>query len=226
MLGVANHPIMYMKHKIFFYLFGIVLFLASCSAYKQGTKSFEAGEYQVAIDNFKKVNGNPLASFYIAESYRLSNRLEEAEPYYAEAIKGGIKREEALFYYGYALKTNGKYAEARRQFDSYLTSDALNQDYIKRAQSEIANLSQISEIEKIAPYFTIKLLTDLNPPDADYGAVGRANEVYFTSSRGDGKTYKATGQTFTDLYKAQVGSSMDAMPGSIQKLNRKNVFNN
>ena len=69
---------MYMKHKIFFYLFGIVLFLTSCSAYKQGTKSFEAGEYQVAIDNFKKVNGNPLANFYIAESYRLSNRLEES----------------------------------------------------------------------------------------------------------------------------------------------------
>jgi outer membrane protein OmpA-like peptidoglycan-associated protein len=207
-----------MKRNLFLYLIGLVLIFASCSTYKKGMKSFDAGEYQVAIENFKKVKDNPLADFYVAESYRLSNRIEEAEPYYAQAIQAGIKREEALFYYGYALKTNGKYAEARRQFDEYLAGDALNKEYIQRARTELQNLAQIGEIEKIEPYFKVKLLTELNTPQADYGAVTRDNEVYFTTSRGDDKTYKATGQSFTNLYKAQIGQSMDVVAASIQKL--------
>lgn len=204
--------------------FAIILLIAfaACSPYKKGVRSFEQGEYQVAIDRLEKAlsrnNANiSRANFYVAESYRLSNRIDEAEPYYAKAIEQGLQDEEAEFYYGYALKVNKKYAEARRQFNQYL-EHAENKDLIARAHTEIETLQSIENLLSNESYYQVKHLQSVNTPEAEYAPVASMNELYFTSSRGEGKIYKATGKTFTNIFKAQIGESMEIVPGSAKPL--------
>ena len=211
-----------MRDTFFFSRWTLLLLLlvtAACSPYKKGLQSYQLGEYQVAISQFEKVaDENPKASFYLAESYRLSNRIAEAEPHYAKALQGGLQDEEARFYYGYALKANSKYTEARKQFQDYLGSNPRNEEFKQRANKELGNLQTLSEILSQEPVFKIKHLPEVNTPDAEYGAVAREKELYFTSSRSDDKTNKATGKSFTNLYKGQVGQAMEVVPGSVQEL--------
>ena len=60
------------------------------------------------------------ANYFIAESYRLSNRIKEAEPYYAKAGGRGIDKDSIQFYYAQSLKANGKYAEAKAQLEELI----------------------------------------------------------------------------------------------------------
>ena len=96
------------------------LLLQACNptmqAYKNGVKRFDNGEYDLALKDFQKaVEGDyePAQSNYlIAESYRLSNRYQEAIPYYKKAMEAGATDPNARFQYAYALKASGQYDEA------------------------------------------------------------------------------------------------------------------
>ena len=59
-------------------LFVVPIFLISCGTEKKAIKAFNLGKYQNSIDLYKKsVAKNPnngKANYFIAESYRLSNR--------------------------------------------------------------------------------------------------------------------------------------------------------
>src|ERR1700712_1807268 len=106
-----------MKAKIFFLLiFGAML--ASCGPEKKAMRNFRAVKYQPVIDYYKRVlvrqPNNGRANYFVAESYRLSNRVGEAEAYYPKASGRGIDRDSMMFYYAQALKANGKYDEAKK----------------------------------------------------------------------------------------------------------------
>ena len=217
-----------MKSVLPFYLVFLLLIIASCSTYKKGVKSYQLGEYQVAINNLEKSlekssTNKARANFYIAESFRLSNRIDKAEPYYAAALEQGLQDEDAQFYYGFALKANGKYKEARQQFNKYL-NNAQNQEYTKRANTELETLRSLEELLANESFYKIKHLETVNTPEAEYAPVAMNNQLYFTSSRGDGKIYKATGKTFTNLFKADIGQAMEAVPGTVNPLD--DAFNN
>ncbi|HEX8038156.1 MAG TPA: tetratricopeptide repeat protein, partial [Chryseosolibacter sp.] len=81
-----------MKHTGFLVI--VLVLLAGCSAEKKATKAFRLGKYQTTIDIFKQALAkNPddgRANYFVAESYRLSNRLKEAAPFYAKAGGRGI----------------------------------------------------------------------------------------------------------------------------------------
>ena len=197
----------------------LILALASCSPYKKGVKSYQLGQYQEAVEDLKaslnKSGTNKArANFLIAESYRLSNRIDEAAPFYEAALSQGVEDEDAKFYYGYALKANGKYKEARQQFNKYL-ADAQNKEYIRRANTEVATLQSMENLLENESFYKIKHLGEVNTPEAEYAPVVMDKNLYFTSSRGDGKIYKATGKTFTNLYVAGVGDAMETVPGSV-----------
>src|SRR5690606_35414485 len=87
--------------------------LVSCSVERKANKAFILGKYQNSIDLYKKlVDRNPdnvKANYFIAESYRLSNRPKEAAAYYAKAGGKGIDKDSVQFYYAQTLKANGKY---------------------------------------------------------------------------------------------------------------------
>src|SRR5687767_13925574 len=95
-----------------------LILLASCSADKKATKAFRLGKYQTTIDLYKKkLASNPndgKANYFIAESYRLSNRIKDAQQYYANAGGRGIPNDSVKFFLSEAQKANGKYEEARK----------------------------------------------------------------------------------------------------------------
>src|SRR5688572_9743306 len=93
-------------------------FMSGCSStgsMSKADKKFAKAEYETAIklyqDDIKKGKDVANANYKIAESYRMSNRIQMAEPFYKAALDAGSKKEEAKFYYGMALKANGNYEE-------------------------------------------------------------------------------------------------------------------
>jgi len=196
-----------------FSLLFLSLLLGSCSLEKKATKSFLAGKYQTSIDQFKKVlennPNNAKANFYIAESYRLSNRLKEAGPYYAKAGGRGMDKDSIQFYHALSLKANGNYAEAKTEFDAL--ENATDIDALKdRARMESKGLDYLAQLDEKKSYYRVKNLELINTPASEYSPVYLNNELYFTSSRGDGKIYEAEGKPFTDLYKvATRGANVD-----------------
>lgn len=178
----------------------IVIVLSSCSTEKKAIKAFKLGKYQNAIGLFKKTGNTGKANFFIAESYRLSNRPKEAEEFYAKAGGRGFDADSIKFYYAQALKANGKYDEARQQLES-LVSATSNTPLKDRAAAEINGIGYLTKLNESPSYYKVKNLEAINTPASEYSPVYLNSELYFTSSRGDGKIYEAEGKPFTDLYK-------------------------
>lgn len=198
------------KMRILIYVaLGVVA--VGCSLEKKATKSFLRGEYQNTIDALKK--GKPKeqgkANYLIAESYRLSNRIKEAEAYYAKAAGKGIDKDSVRFFYAQSLKSNAKYDDARKQLNEIIQHSS-NEKLKYRAVMELEGLDYLEKLSQKPNYYRIKNLELLNTPYSEYNPVYLNNELYFTSSRGNEKLYSATGTPFTNLYKvASRGAVVD-----------------
>src|SRR6478735_1646905 len=111
-------------------LFILLIILAGCMskaqrAYIKGEKKYKAGEYEPAIEYFRQAldkgyANKALPNYYLGQSYRLSNRINEAEPFYKAAVENKTAQEDAYFYYGYAQKAVGNYAGAEETFKDYV----------------------------------------------------------------------------------------------------------
>jgi outer membrane protein OmpA-like peptidoglycan-associated protein len=185
----------------------------SCSIEKKANKAFILGKYQNSIDLYKKVvarnANNGKANYFIAESYRRSNRAKEAEAFYAKAGGKGIDNDSVQFYYAQSLKSNSKYGEARQQLEELIkrTDNAPLKD---RAQAEMNGLAYLEKLNQKESYYRVKNLDLINTSSSEYSPVFLNNELYFTSSRGNDKIYEATGTPFTDIYKvASRGAIVD-----------------
>jgi peptidoglycan-associated lipoprotein len=206
-----------------------VLLAVGCSVEKKALKSFNRGEYQNTINLLKsaKTANSGRANFLIAESYRLSNRLKEAEEYYGKAGGRGFDKDTIQFFYSQALKTNGKYEEARKELQE-LQARTNNELLKERASAELNGLDYLNNLRQKPNYYRIKNLELLNTPASEYSPAYLNNELYYTSSRGNGKIYSATGTPFTSIYKvASRGANVDmatvsSLPPSI---NTENVNN-
>jgi outer membrane protein OmpA-like peptidoglycan-associated protein len=185
--------------------------LIACSTERKVQKSFLRGEYQHVIETLtsKKISDAGKANYLIAESYRLSNRIKHAEPYYAKAGGRGIDRDSVQFYYAQSLKANARYDEARKQLDELIKRTS-NEALRNRAQMEYNGLAYLEKLREKPSYYRVKNLETLNSAQSEYNPVFLNNELYFTSSRGNGKLYAATGTPFTSLYKvASRGAIVD-----------------
>lgn len=202
-----------MKFRAIFTL-GIVGLLIACSADKKMTKAFKQGKYQKVIDYYtdvlEKNPNNGLANYYVGESFRQSNRIQQSESFYSKASGRDVNKDSVTLYYGKALQANGKYEEALQQFED-LQANAETEPMKKRAAKEIAGLRNISELGEKQSYYKVKNLEAINTPFAEYAPVYLNGELYFTSSRTNGRIYEATGTPFTDLYTVQTkGAVVDA----------------
>ena len=93
-------------------LFVIVsIFLKSCINKRSALKSFNNAEYNNAAEKFQKIvkEDDPKTNFLIAEAYRKSNQINEAEKYYLKSINQGFGNEMAYYYLILSLKANNKY---------------------------------------------------------------------------------------------------------------------
>ncbi len=225
-----------MDKKLFAALFTLVaLYFTACTpkatrSFNKGKVRFESAEYQPAIENFQqclaqldksKKHGpsKPEVNYYIAESYRRSNRIQEAEPYYKAAIAGNTTEEDAYFWYGFSLKSIGNYEGAATAFNNYLKIGQ-NFDYVNRAKNELGNLKVLNKIIAKKAYYKIENLTELNTSDAEYSPVYANQRLYFTSSRGSQIMHLATGTGFTDIYE-YIFDGVEKYSGQAKRLNDK-----
>ena len=210
-----------------FVLFVLGAMLIGCSAEKKANKAFRLGKYQNSIEQYKKLAGssnNGRANYYIAESYRLSNRIKEAEPYYAKAGGRTVDKDTLKFYYAQSLKANGKYAEAKSKLEE-LAQETTITGLKDRTRAELNGIDYLAKLGENPSYYKVKNLEMINTPSSEYSPVFLNNELYFTSSRGNDKIYEATGTPFTDIYKvASRGANVDlatvaALPAGINSSN-------
>lgn len=188
------------------YIFALLILFSGCTSLQQkGINQFSAGEYQVAIGTFSQIlekePENRDANYYVAESYRLSNRIDKSLPYYDRLLE----QEETFDFYFYkakSLKDQGKYEEAIEAFDK---SKNFTQDdqLVAQVDREIKNIQTLESIEPIWPNHKLENYELLNTPGIDYAPVVSEDFLYFTSSRGGGGTYLATGQGYTKLFRAR-----------------------
>jgi peptidoglycan-associated lipoprotein len=195
------------------FLLVVLALLLGCSAEKKANKAFRYGKYQTTIDIYKKQlaknPNNGKANYFVAESYRLSNRIKEAEHFYEKAGGRGIDKDSVRFYYAQSLEVNGKYDSARKVLEDIVNTST--EDKIKdRANSAINGLDYLSKLNQRKSYYKIKNLDLVNTQGAEFSPVFLNNELYFTASREKGKVYEASGTPFTDIYKvASRGANVD-----------------
>ncbi len=173
--------------------------LAGCSV----EKSFQVGEFDAVIQKLDKdpLKNSPAENYLLAESYRRSNRPHEAVPYYEEALTKNIDQQypEAELFFARALRADQENVRAEQVLMAYL--DKVDDEAVKaRVASELENIRKIEEVKKQTSFYRINELKELNTPAAEYAPAYFNGMLYFTSNRQGGKTYRATGTPFTDLY--------------------------
>ena len=197
-----------------------LLAFAGCkSLQEKGNDQFLSGQYQYAINTFSQIldqdSSNLEANQVIAESYRLSNRIEKSEPYYSQLVE----KEPSFnnyFFLGQSLKAQQKNEEAKEAYEkakSYTSDEAL----LARNQREIEAIKLAEGIEDYWPNHVLVNYTELNTPGADYSPVLSEDFLYFTSGRQASGLYAATGTPYTKLFRARTdGLKVDV--GAVQPL--------
>jgi len=213
-----------MKQHFLLLMFMAFLIGGCTSLFQKGQNQFQSGEYQLAINTFSKVleedPENKEANFYVAESYRLSNRIEQSALFYQKTI-GEEESYEEYYRLGQSLKSQGKFEEADAAFKKAkeLTLDDTFQAELDR---EISNLKKIDEIEDYWPFIQIENYKLLNTPGLDYGPIVSEEFLYFTSSRRPSGIYPSTGQGYTKLFRARA----DGIKVDVQNVQELPEFRN
>ncbi len=196
------------------------LLLQACNptmqAYKNGIKRFDNGEYDLALKDFQKAaegNYEPAQTNYlIAESYRLSNRYQEAIPYYKKAMEAGATDPNARFQYAYALKASGQYDEAREQFAQFTENTTADKTLKERAAREVETLKITDRIKLKKAEVTV-LDMPFNTPGAEFAPAILGDELVVSASKKE-KIYKNNGQAMLGLYKVKMGEQPSEASGS------------
>ncbi|MVM40059.1 OmpA family protein [Spirosoma sp. HMF3257] len=187
---------------------------SAMQAYKKGVRHYDAGEYNLALNQFQKAakgNIDPARlNYYTAESYRLSNRFGEAAPFYQKAIEANTTEPDARFNYAYALKSQGNYPGALEQLQQYVANapKATAKATLDKARREVETLKAIDLIAKNKSLITLRNVSNLNSPGAEFAPVVRGEELVFTASRKE-HVYKNNGQPMLGLYKAKLNQKPD-----------------
>lgn len=186
---------------------------------EKGNDQFLSGQYQYAIQTFGQIlaedSANLEANQKVAESYRLSNRIEDSEPYYRQLVNQEPTFENS-FFLAQSLKAQQKNEEARAAFEASkkYTSDEAQ---LARVQREIEGINLAEGIENYWPNHVLVNFKELNTSGADYAPVLSEDFLYFTSGRQASGLYAADGSPYTKLFRTRAdGLKVDV--GAIQTL--------
>jgi len=206
---------------IFFHLaLCVLLLLGGCkSLLEKGNEQFLSGQYQLAIGTFKQVlakdSSNLRARQVMADSYRLSNRIEASTPHY-EALVAAEPTFDSYFHLGQSHKANQQAEAAKKAFEqaALLTSD---DRLLARVKQELRSLELAASIGEYFPNYQLVNYRELNTAGADYAPILSEEFLYFTSGRASSSLYAATGTPYHQLFRTRAeGLKVDA--GSIQPL--------
>lgn len=189
------------------------------SLQEKANDQFLSGQYQYAINSYSQIleedPDNTEANSAVAESYRLSNRIEEAAPYY-EKLAEEDPSFENLFRLGQSLKAQEKNEEAISAFEK-AKGYTQEENLLAETQRQIEAINLANGIENYFPNHVLVNYKELNTAGADYAPVTNENFIYFTSGRQASGLYPADGSPYTKLFRTRAeGIRVDV--GSIQAL--------
>ncbi len=195
-----------MKQYFFWISTLVLLGLVSCkSLVEKGDNQFLSGQYQYAISTFGQIlqsdSSNIKANQTIAESYRLSNRIEKSEPYYRKVVDQEPSFN-SYFFLGQSLKAQQKNSEAKEAFEkskAYTSDESL----LARTQREIESIKLAEGISDYWPNHVLVNFKELNTQGADYAPVLSEDFLYFTSGRQASGIYAATGTPYHKLFRTR-----------------------
>lgn len=209
-----------MSKKLLFILFALLLGLAQPldaqrrSPSKSADTAFERGQYNLAIERYKKAvkkmkkkkyEGERTRIYYqMAECFRLTENTKQAASYYKRVGKTEFPKEEPEFYlhYGDVLKRNQKYEEALECYNTY--SELVPDD--PRGQRSADDIAKIKEWLEYPSKYEVTRVKALNSKASDFGIAWMTasfNDVIFSSTREGGVAKEKdaiTGQHFADFY--------------------------
>ncbi|MFP5042194.1 OmpA family protein [Parasediminibacterium sp. JCM 36343] len=153
--------------------------------------------------------------YRIADSYFKINDFAKAEKRYAEAVNfDKTLYPDTKLNYGISLRADGKYAEAQKQFESYLQEHTPSDATTELAKKELANCKFIQGHQKrkdAALYTVQKLGSTYNPQGANYAPSGYGSTFVFTSTRPDSALLKNKKKSpyVNNIYQLPAGSSLE-----------------
>lgn len=204
--------------KIFTLLALAVSVSLSAFAQKSNDKSkadqaFDVMEYYVAIDLYKKEYKSAKDKarkaeiiFKVAECYRLTNNLKQAETWYKKAVKIKYPDPIAILYLADAMKINEKYSDAIVEYNNYAAKVATDPRGAKGAESCALAQKWIDNPTR----YEVKNEAQINGKNNDFSpsyASKNNKEILFTSSRdgAEGDDVDGwTGQSFTDVFTSKI----------------------
>lgn len=177
--------------------------------YVRAYKTYNAGEYFKAIDQFKDAydaitdkDAKTEIVFHIAECYRYTNQPKKAALWYSKAIKKNFNNPIVYLHYANALKMLGNYEEAKVQFGAY--KELVPND--SRANDGIASCNKSIEWTEYPSGYVVEEHRFVNSKQNDFSPAFAREDyrlLYFTSSREEAtgtKEHGATGQVSTDIF--------------------------
>lgn len=212
---------------------------------RSGDKFYAGGDYYSAADSYEKlleqkgakgastepytVQGKTARTkkaamnreeivYRIAECYRHLNNYAKAEKWYGEAAAFRTAQYPlAAYWYGVSLRANGKFAEAEKSLQSFLTGYKANDEYKERAALELASVQFIQQqmARKDFKDYAVNAM-NVNATGADYAAAWN-NGLVFTSTRADSTvlTGKNKNPYVNNLYFAGASDGVFASPAKI-----------
>lgn len=138
--------------------------------FEKGNEQYLSGHYQYAITTFNQVlakdSSNLAARRLLAESYRLSNRIEASLPHYQKLAKEDPNYN-THFFLAQSLKANQKWAEAKLAFEAAAASTS-DERLQARVKQELAVLPKVEQITNYYANYQLVNYNELNTPSADY----------------------------------------------------------
>lgn len=194
----------YMKNHFFWLT--LFLLIGSCkSLQEKANDQFLSGQYQYAITSYAQILAddpeNQEANLAIAESYRLSNRIEKAGPFY-QKLTENYPNFQSFYRLGTSLQAQEKPEEAVAAFEKSKEFTA-DESLISTAQRQIETIRLKSGIEDYWPNHVLVNYKELNTSGPDYAPILSENFIYFTSGRQASGLYPADGSPYTKLFRAR-----------------------
>ncbi|MBR6438777.1 MAG: OmpA family protein [Bacteroidales bacterium] len=209
-----------MSKKLFFILLVILLGAAQSveaqrrNPAKNADLAFERGQYNLAIERYKKAikktkskkmaDEHTRISYQLAECFRLTENNKQAVAYYKRVGKSEFPKSNPIFYlhYGDALKRSEKYDEALANYNIY--SELVPDD--PRGKRSADDIAKIKEWLEYPSKYEVTKVKALNSKSSDFGVAwisNSFNDIIFTSMREGGAAKEKdaiTGQHFADFY--------------------------
>ncbi|WMX14678.1 OmpA family protein [Aureispira sp. CCB-E] len=178
---ISHNPMMnYQSFLIFFFVLTSIFAQAQNNELAQANTLFKAFLFKEAIPLYETaLEKDPYlgdAMVNLAKCYYYTNNATKAETWYARILRyDGYKQ--YAFDYGQVLKMNGKYAEAKRWFNTSTKDDHTRGMHYAKSCDFATGTTLLSNIYKV------KALPKLNSKSADFAPTLYDSDLIFSSSR-------------------------------------------